>query len=49
MALLVRLDLDCRVVDVEFVLAELCDLVECVAWVDISHDVRGENRLAFAE
>ena len=49
MTLLIRFYLDCRQVDVKFVLAELSDLVKRIAWVVVAHNVRSEDSLAFTE
>ena len=49
MAFLIRLDLDRRVENLEFLLEELGDLVQGVAGIGIGHDVSCQDGLAFSK
>ena len=48
-AFLIRLDLDCRMENLEFLLEELGDLVQGVAGIGIGHDVSCHDGLAFSK
>ena len=46
-ASLIRFDLDCRLVNLEFLLKELSNFVESIAWIDVCHHMSSQYWLAF--